>query len=205
VKQRSLGTVRRIALMGTMAAVAATIGCGGGPAAAPTSYADFNSNGGTFACKYPEGWDEKAGGQRGLEWAKFTSGSAEIRIDAGAAGSLMGAIAKNIGHMDPDAANPEQTPVHAVHADGVKEAQKNFSGYKEVGDPVPFDAPLGPAERSEFTASTTFGSGLHGYRATVLGHDKSVYVTCVCPESDWKTLEPAFDTVLKSLHRGQAQ
>jgi hypothetical protein len=44
-----------------------------------------------------------------------------------------------------------------------------------------------------------------GYRATALGHDKDVTVFCVCPESDWKTLQPAFDRLLGSLKRGHAE
>ncbi len=205
MNRNSICLIRFIGLVSVAAAIVSTIGCGSGPATAPTSFADYNSSVGTFACKYPEGWEMKGGGKRGLEWAKFTSGSSEIRIDAGAAGSLMGDIAKNMGHMDPDSANPEEQPVQAVHTAGAKDAAKNFSGYKEVGDAQVFEAPLGPARRSEFTASTSFGSGMHGYRATILAHDKSVYITCVCPESDWQTLEPAFDTVLKSVHRGQAE
>lgn len=202
---KSIHLIRFIGLVGAAASIVSMIGCGSGPATAPTSFADYNSNVGTFACQYPEGWEAKGGGKRGLEWAKFTSGSSEIRVDAGAVGSLVGDIAKNMGHMDPDAASPEMQPVHAVHVAGAKDAEKNFSGYKEVGEVQVFEAPLGPARRSEFTASTSFGSGMHGYRATILAHDKSVYITCVCQESDWKTLEPAFDTVLKSMQRGHAE
>ena len=68
--------------------LAGMIGCNSAPVAAPSSYADFNSKGGTFALKYPEGWQADGGGKRGLEWAKFTSGSAEIKVDTGVTGSL---------------------------------------------------------------------------------------------------------------------
>jgi len=185
------------------AVLSATVGCGSDPVEAPKSFADFNSPVGTFACKYPEGWKAEGGGKRGLEWAKIESGPAHIQIDAGVAGSLVGDIA-GIG-KDPNNTPPELEPVHTVHVAGEKAAEKQFSGYKEIGNPEPFEAALGPARRSEFTASTTFGSGLHGYRATVLAHDKSVTVSCICPESDWKTLQPAFDTVLTSLHRGHPE
>lgn len=198
-------SIHFIGCIGALAALGSVAGCGSSPASAPTSFADFNSGGGTFACQYPDGWNADGGGKRGLEWAKFTSGSSEIRLDAGAAASLMGDIAKNLGKMDADAPAPEETPVYAVHTSRTKEAENQFSGYKEVGNPLVFDTALGPACRSEFTAATSFGSGLHGYRATMLGHDKGVYVSCVCAESDWQTLEPAFDTVLKSVKRGHAE
>lgn len=197
--------IRSFGYLCTLAALSTAAGCGSGPATAPSSFTDFNSSGGTFACKYPDGWQAEGGGKRGLEWAKFVSGSTEIRLDAGAAASLMGDIAKNLGKMEDDSPAPELTPVYSVHTARKRDAEDQFSGYKEVGNVEMFEAPLGPACRSEFTASTSFGTGLHGYRATLLGNDKGVYVSCVCPESDWDTLEPAFDTVLKSVHRGQVE
>jgi hypothetical protein len=182
------------------------VGCGSAPAAAPTAYADYNSPGGTFACEYPEGWESDGGGKRGLEWAKFISGSAEVRVDTGVAGSLMGDIAGTLGgKTGEEELGPEFEPVHDVHLAGMDWAEKEYSDYKEVGEPAVLDVKVGPARRSEFTASSTFGGGLHGYRSTMLGNDKAVTVICVCPESDWKTLQPAFDHVLSTFRRGQAE
>jgi hypothetical protein len=178
-------------------------GCSGS-AAIPTSYAKYNSPGGTFACDYPEGWQAEGGGKRGLEWAKFTSGPAEIRMEAGAAGSLVGDIAKNLGGQEGEL-GPESEPVHSVHLAVIDSAEGEFDGYKEVGDAEVIEVGLGPARRSEFTASSTFGSGVHGYRATALGSDKAVYVYCTCPESNWATVQPVFDKVLLSLVRGRAE
>jgi hypothetical protein len=187
-------------------AFAAFAGCGGSPAKAPTAYADYNSPGGTFACQYPEGWEADGGGKRGLEWAKFTSGSSEIRVDTGVAGSLMGDIAGTLGgKTGEEELGPEFEPVHDVHIAGKDWAEREYSGYKEVGEPAVLEASVGPARKSEFTASSTFGGGLHGYRSTMLGHDKAVTVICVCPESDWKTLQPAFDHVLSTFKRGQVE
>lgn len=181
-------------------------GCGSSPAAAPTAYADYNSPGGTFACEYPEGWEADGGGKRGLEWAKFKSGSAEIRVDTGVAGSLMGDIAGTLGgKTGEEELGPEFEPVHDVHIAGTDWAEKEYSGYKEVGEPAVLEVFGGAARRSEFTASGTFGGGLHGYRSTMLGHDKAVTVICICAESDWKTLQPAFDHVLSTFRRGQAE
>ena len=180
-------------------------GCGSAPAAAPSTYADYNSPGGTFACEYPDGWQADGGGKRGLEWAKFKSGSAEVRVDTGVAGSLMGDIAGSFGGGAEEELGPEFEPVHEVHVAGQDWAEREYSGYKEVGEPEVIDVRLGPARRSEFSASSTFGSGLHGYRATMMGKDKSVTVMAICPESDWKTLQPAFDHVLSTMRRGQAE
>jgi len=186
-------------------ALAGTAGCGSGPVAAPTDFADYNSPGGTFACEYPKGWQADGGGKRGLEWAKFKSGPAEIKIDAGAAASLMAGPGGGFTGEIPQEVVPELEPVHGVHQMFQKDAEKQFSGYKEVGEIEVIDIALGPARRSEFTASSTFGSGLHGYRATALGKDKGLYIYCVCPESDWKTLQQAFEKVLLSLRRGQSE
>jgi hypothetical protein len=201
--------VRWLLVSGFAAAIIGTVGivgCGSAPVAAPSSYAEFNSKGGTFALKYPEGWQADGGGRRGLEWAKFTSGPAEIKIDTGVTGSLSADIAQSKLAGDSSVPiPPEEEPIHGVHLMREKDAKEQFSGYKEVGSVEVIDVALGPARRSEFTADTTFGSGLHGYRATMLGKDKDVSIYCTCPESDWKTLQPAFDEVLKSVKRGQAE
>ena len=202
---RVIDWMSRVGGVSLASAIVCIAGCGSAPIAAPTDYADYNSPGGTFACQYPANWQSDGGGKRGLEWAKFTSGPAEIRIDTGVAGSLIGDIAGSIGGSDEGAEIPENQPVHEVHMMGEEAAAKEFSGYKQVGEVEEFDVTLGPSRRNEFTAASTFGSGLHGYRATLLGNDKSVNVYCVCPESDWKTLQPAFEKVLLSMKRGHAE
>jgi hypothetical protein len=184
--------------------LASVSGCGSAPVPAPTAYAAFNSKPGTFACEYPEGWQAEGGGKRGLEWAKFTSGPAEIRVDTGVGASLIGDIASSAAKMDGEE-TPEEAPILAVHAAYAEEFEKDHKDYKEVTPVEEVDIDMGPMARNEFTASGTFGSSLHGYRATGLTRDKGVFITCTCPESDWKTLQPAFDHVLKSLKRGVAE
>jgi hypothetical protein len=185
--------------------LAIVTGCSA-PVQAPTEFSDYNSPGGTFACAFPANWQIDGGGGRGLEWAKAKSGSAEIKLDAGVAGSLMaGPGGGSTGQFGVQESSPELEPVHGVHSMLKKDAEKQFSSYKEVGDPEVIEVALGPARRSEFTASSTFGGGLHGYRATALGKDKAVYIYCVCAESDWKALQPAFEKVLLSLRRGQVE
>ncbi len=196
---------------GSMAALAAVVGlgllvgCDSGPVEAPTAYGEYNARDGTFACAYPEGWAADGGGKNGPQWATFAAGTAEIRVDADLTGLLMGGIA---GSFTPDAVEQsalEMEPVHQVHVLGKKAAETKYSGYTELDSPQEWKVSLGPGRRSEFTSATAFGSGMHGYRTTVLGHDKRVVVYCVCREDDWQTLEPAFSHVLGSLKRGNPE
>lgn len=179
-------------------------GCGSAPINAPTAYTQYNHKDGTFAFDYPEGWEADGGGKNGPSWATIKSGPAEIRVTADLAGSLVGDIAGSLGGGS-DAPIAELEPVAKVHEMGKEDAEKALSGYEEVGDPQVLDVRLGPARKSEFTASSTFGSGLHGYRTTVLGHDKRVVVFCTCPESDWPALQGAYDHMLSSLIRGMPE
>ena len=180
-----------------------TAGCGASPpVAAPTSYVAFNHKEGTFACEYPDGWEADGGGKHGQIWATFESGPAEIRLRGDVAGSLMGDA---MGGRHQSDLPPELQPVHLVHVDALEAAQDDYAGYQEVGQPQELEVSLGPARVSEFTASTTFGSGLHGYRLTVLGHNKRVTGFLICPESDWQALQPAFDHTMSTLKRGIAE
>ena len=130
----------------------------------PNSYTFFDSEEGTFACEYPEGWDAKWGGKRGPRWAKFSSGPALIDIKATATGSLM-SDAMGGRNADSAAPTPQDAPVHQVHLTYLREAKEKFNNYTELpGSPAVLDCRLGPARLSEFTASTSFGTKLHGYR-----------------------------------------
>jgi hypothetical protein len=192
-----------ISLMLTVVAATGLAGCSGS-AVVPTAYGEYNARDGTFACARPEGWEYDGGGKNGPQWATFQSGPAEIRISADLVGSLMGGI--------PSGSLPEGMeevvelePVHRVHELEKRDAEQKYPGYAEVGSPQVIKVTLGPARQSEFTASSTFGTGLHGYRVTVLGHDKRVEVYAVCPESDWQAMKPAFDKVIASLVRGNPE
>src|SRR5262245_23808360 len=120
-----------IALVSGMVAAA---GCGSAPVAAPTAYSAYNSKNGTFACEYPEGWQESGGGGRGPEWAKFESGAALVRVGTGVAGSLIGEVATANQGTVTEPIPPELEPVHGIHADGKEEVEKDYSGYAETGE-----------------------------------------------------------------------
>jgi hypothetical protein len=197
---------RVVAILSLFIGSASIVGCGSAPITAPTSYGQYNAKDGTFACEYPEGWSADGGGKGGPLWATFASGAAEIRANADVAGSLMGGLVGGGGGFGVgDDESMDLEPVRKIHDLDKERAEQKYTGYQEIGDVAVVECGVGPARRSEFTSTTTFGSGLHGYRATILGHDKRVVVYCVCPESDWKTLEPAFAHVLRSFKRGNPE
>lgn len=170
-------------------------GCGGGPVAAPTSYANYENRDAGWACEYPEGWSADGGGKKN-SWAKFSMGSAKISLATDLTGSLMGDMA-SMGQKEGPA-TPEDYPVHKVHVADKDTVAQEYSDYKEE-KPQEFNNSIGPARKSEFTASGGFSGPIHGYRATFLSRDRRFRVVCICSESDWPNLKPAFDKVLESF------
>lgn len=194
---------RALAMTLIVGSLSAVVGCGGGaPAVVPDSYGHFNSPGGTFACDQPEGWEIKKSTGK-VEWAKFNSGSAEIAVRTDVAGSLMAGPSGGRGSEENE--DPTFAPVHALHVESMDKAAEDYSDYEEVQGPDEIDVPLGPARISEFTAATTFGTYLRGYRVTILAHDKRVKVRAVCTEDEWPDLKPVFDKVIESMERGEAE
>jgi len=170
----------------------------------PAAYVPFNLKDGTFACQAPEGWENKGGGGKSgsASWAKFESGPALIEIKASAAGSLM-SDAMGGRAADTAAVAPELAPVHLIHVGALREAKEKFKEYTETAaSPVEIECQLGPARISEFTAKSSFGTALHGYRGTIIGHERGVTVYCSSPESDWQALKPTFDNIFATLERG---
>lgn len=180
------------------------VGCGYQPAEIPTSYAPYFSKGGTFQCEVPENWEAKGGGKHGPEWAKIASGDALIHIKVGVAGSLMNDAAG--GSIPGGGGLPQFEPVHDIHIVNAEIAEQQYPEYTELaGSPVVLKCKLGPARISEFIAQSAFGTDQHGYRATIIGHSKSLNVICICNESDWAALKPTFDRVFVTLDRGTSE
>jgi hypothetical protein len=101
---------------------------------------------------------------------------------------------------------PQWEPVHQLHVAEIKQLGSEYSGYTEIaGSPVVLGCSLGPARLSEFTYSGNFGAAMHGYRVSIVGHERGFKAFCTCPEANWKDLRPVFDTVLASLERGSPQ
>ena len=177
-------------------------GCSG-RVAAPTSYESYNAKDGAFACQCPAGWDVTGGGRGGYHSCKFKSGGASIKVISDVAGSLMGDIvgSRNQSMGMDDEVEP---PVAEIHEMGQREMADELGNYQEQAA-QPVRTSLGEGRQSEFTASSTFGAKLHGYRATVLSNDRRITVVCKCPEKDWETLQAAFNEVIGSLKHGQTE
>jgi hypothetical protein len=129
------------------------------------------------------------------------SGPATIEIKSSVVGSL---LSDAQGGASPDGGiAPELEPVHGYHIDVMEQAKEKYKDYAEVTpDPAVITCPLGAARLSEFTAKSSFGSALHGYRGTVIGRDLGFIVYCDCPESDWQALKPSFENIFATMERG---
>lgn len=172
-------------------------GCGGS-VPAPKAFVPMGSNDGRFACEFPQGWETELGGNTDYSWCKARSGSADIKVDADLAGSLMGDIARAGG----DDESGENAPVAVAHEHGKRKFEEDWEKYEER-PPVTFmSAGLGEGRRSTFIASSALGGKVFGYRATLLGGDRRINVICKCPPSNWKALKPAFEKVVKSVRTG---
>jgi len=192
----------------TMSAVAAWTGVAillagcGGRVPAPTSYTAYNAKDGSFQCDCPDGWNCEGGG-KGHQWATFSSGGAQIDIETGVLGSALGDMyaARNamMGDMVPD---ESMTPVAQVHEVEKKAFAEDRKDYQEQ-TPTTIKSGMGDVRKAEFTQSGTLGGKLHGYRATALASNVRVQIVCMCPESNWATLQPAFDRVIQSLRPGR--
>lgn len=115
---------------------------------------------------------------------------------------MVGDIAKSHNQMmgadqPPDELAPAMI-VHEMEKDGFAEKMTDY----QEGPATLLRPKLGEAAKAEFTASSSFGSPLHGYRATILTNNYRYRVVCECAESDWKTLKPAFDRVIDSFAKG---
>src|SRR5262245_7715590 len=188
-------------------AVALFLGGCGGKVPAPKGYKTWNATDGTFSIQYQDDWNGDGGGRQGFQWAVFSRGSAKITIDVSTEPSLIGDIAQSfntaaglnqpLADVDPKV-QEEAAPVAAAHAYSLQRYPVDLANYKEK-EPVAFQTGFGDARKSEFTARAGLGAKLHGYRATTLTVNKAILIFCQCPDSNWQTLQPAFDKVLESI------
>ncbi len=198
MKNRNEKMLAWLAVIGAMLAIS---GCSG-PAVVPAEFKPYKAQDGSFLILSPTGWEVESGGKAGYAWAKFTSGSAEISVDANWVGSMIADIAKSgFNPIGIDIAVEDRAPVAAVH-EHERQGFEEGAGVQEK-QPVAVPTGLSDARRSEFTGTRTFGGSIHGYRVTALSSDKRIRVVCQCLESEWEALKPAFDKVIESLGRGK--
>ncbi|SIN86703.1 hypothetical protein SAMN05444166_1348 [Singulisphaera sp. GP187] len=191
---------KSFASIGVVFGLVVISGCGGA-VPAPKTFVAFHSPSGRFSCDYPQGWETTSAGkpESPNAWAKFTSGHAEIRVEADLAGSLLGDMAKSTGSTF---GVEEEPPVARIHPMGERQMKEDFTNYKER-EPKSFQSKgIGEGRRSTFIADQTLGGKIYGYRATLLANDRRITVVCTCPATNWKTLKPAFETVVASIRQG---
>lgn len=200
-----------VALFAALIASVGILGCGGS-VKVPTSYQRWNAKDGTFSIDYPDGWNAEGGGKQGIQWAKFTEGSAEIRVAVDVSSSLIGDIAGSAnqalgGALGGDLGqigeklDVDLAPVAAAHEVNRESTTGDLAGYKEE-KAEKFTSKLGEGRKSPFKAKGALGSNIRGYRATVLSHERGIKVLCICPASQWEKLKPAYDKILDSLAIG---
>lgn len=188
------------------------------PVETPTKFVQYKSSDGNFRCEYPDGWSKRGRSlQAVMSGADFSKGSAEISAMADLQGSLIADIAKSPGGgmagvelpgnlagqagLAGAVAAAQKRPVEVVHEREGKHAEEKLevSNYQEK-ETKPFTSALGEGRYTEFTGDAPFPKGaMHGYRATILGTDRAVYVYTSCTEGDWPKLNKAFLRVIGSV------
>jgi hypothetical protein len=193
--QRSLRPLWAVGLL--IVALVEISGCAGA-VPAPTEFVAYSDTGGRFACDRPKDWESDGGGKPDSpnSWAKFTSGNAEIRVEADLAGSLFGDIAKSSGAAF---GGEEEPPVAKIHPMGQRHMKEEYGTYEEREAKAFKSKGLGEGRRSTFIASQPMVGKIFGYRATLLSGDRRITVVCTCPATNWQTLKPAFEKVIASL------
>ena len=149
---------------------------------APTSYTQHTVSLGGFTYDAPDGWRRHR--TEGEIVYKYRNTKAILQID----------------YIPTDAQTPGVAPsLDDAHARGLGILTD------ALGDVAVHDQParvlmtgLGEARLSEWTAAAGL-TRLHGCRATLVGPaGQEAFVTCLCPERDWATLQPAFLHVIQS-------
>jgi hypothetical protein len=98
--------------------------------------------------------------------------------------------------------------VERLHEAGKKELERDLKieGHEELTEKPAqaFRSQLGDARWSEFTAkgSGFMSSDVHGYRATIMGTERAITVTCQASEKEWKVVDAAFKRVIGSIGPG---
>jgi hypothetical protein len=151
-----------------------------------------------FRVKYPPGWEVESGA-RGTSnpWARFTKGSAKIRIKTSMGASALGTM-MNPGGVDDGETPEELTPVAEIHRLMKDQFAETYSGYEEQ-PAITIKTGFGDGRLSEFTADGSWGSKLKGIRLSCLGLRYQFTLMGHCAEADWDACRPIFEYVAESL------
>ena len=158
----------------------------------------FGVKDGAFHLRHPTGWEVETGARpdNSYSWARFTKGSAKIRVFADVAGSLLAGP-----NATDNEGKGEFAPVQGAH-DGYKDdAEELYGGYKESRAASFTGSGLGEGRICSFTGSGggIFASKLKGIRVTFLSNDRRISVLCEAPADQFDKLAPAFLATCRSL------
>jgi hypothetical protein len=194
-------TIIRLFFTTLIAGLSSLAGCSE-PVSAPTKFDPYKSQDSAFSCTYPDGWtmEQGAHGDNSDSWAKFTKGSAEIRVRADVGGSLMGDIAKASAFGSSKLG--EQNALATVHSDQKPLIAQEYSSYKEAAARTIKTPSFAIGRQSDFTADTFLGTHLQGIRTTFMAPNRRVSIVCTCASDNWKALEPAFRKVVEGVRAG---
>ncbi|MGV3720194.1 MAG: hypothetical protein ACO1SX_04720 [Actinomycetota bacterium] len=98
-------------------------------------------------------------------------------------------------------------PVEKLHEARKKAfaAEMKGRGISEVEEAAPqaFRSQIGDARWSAYTAQgNMFVGKVKGYRASIMGGERAIYVNCQAPEKDWPKVDKAFQRVIGSIAPG---
>ncbi len=200
---RLLVNAMAVALLGTLLP-----GCAPAKIPVPDSFTEYNSQDGTFAINYPEGWDAEGTGNRsrGLAYAIFRKGPMEIRLDASffdslASGGGMGqALVGKVGGVEEAALLPPEQMIQEKNLAWFEEEFKDFK--EDAGELVRI--PLGAAYISEFSGQKGWLK-VKGIRAAIMGRDRSISFHAYCPASKWENFGPIYRKMFDELKAGVEQ
>ncbi len=179
---------------------AAVAGCGGG-VAMPTSYQNYKAKDDSFAIDYPANWEAVGGGQGTYYSARFTSGSASVKVTADVVATALSDIGQSQLATMGGGADLAMAIV-TVHNKGKEQMSSEWSNYQEQ-EPVKVPTAFGDGRQAEFTASGAFGGKVRGCRLTALSGFRRISVVALCNEGEWTKVKPVFDKMIASLKGGK--
>lgn len=184
-------------VVGGAVSAAILLRSGGSGAKTEAEFVKYASPEGYFVCEYPSNWSGEGGGKTHFYWFRASKGSAKFFCKQ----SLLTANTVIHGGMGIGSGDGPDAPVHHLHLLKKEVVESDFEEYSEQ-PPEVLEIGLGAARRSMFTASTTFGGKLQGYRVTIAG-EGPYEALCHCSASDWPKFQAQFDRMLKSLSIGE--
>ena len=164
----------------------------------PNEFAEVEFGEEDYRCEHPKGWEvTNGGGKEGVPpWTKSEKGGASVQIRDSMSGTESGMLWRALKQRSD--IERGEAPVEKVHEHRKQFVVKDMRNYEE-STPEKLVHPIGDALISEFTAKPMLGAPVRGYRATVLHEYHQFNILCVCTESEWEILKPAFEHVIASL------